>query len=292
MTDTQTSIRELHDDYAKQVNLAVAEGRDDLVDTLSTRFASARRGAPAAPGTTKASRASTASRAGGKDVSGERAHGPLPVLLVGLTVVTGLVDAFSYLSLGHVFVANMTGNVVFVGFGLAGAGGISLVASLVAVLAFALGAALGGRWSARQPPHRGRLLAVGAAAQTVLVVAAATLALVAGLTGSTTRLLLIVLLATAMGGQNAVARRLAVPDLTTTVLTLTVTGLVADTTTTKVRLRRLVPVLAMLGGAFAGGVLLRWVSPTAPLWTAALVLAATAIVVHRATGRPHAETWR
>jgi hypothetical protein len=43
----------------------------------------------------------------------DRPHGPLPALLVVcMTVVTGLVDAFSYLSLGHVFVANMTGNVV------------------------------------------------------------------------------------------------------------------------------------------------------------------------------------
>src|SRR5215210_6908099 len=40
-------------------------------------------------------------------------HGPLPPLLLGLTLVTGLVDAFSYLLLGHVFVANMAGNVVF-----------------------------------------------------------------------------------------------------------------------------------------------------------------------------------
>jgi uncharacterized membrane protein YoaK (UPF0700 family) len=214
------------------------------------------------------------------------------VLLVGLTIVTGLVDAFSYLSLGHVFVANMTGNVVFAGFGLAGAGGISLVASIVAVLAFALGAALGGRWSARRAPHRGRLLSVGAAVQTVLVVSAAALTAIAGVTGSATRLVLIVLLATAMGAQNAVARRLAVPDLTTTVLTLTVTGLVADATTPRVRLRRVVPVLAMLGGAFAGAALLRWVSASAPLWTAAVVLAATAIVVRRATGRPHAEAWR
>ncbi len=39
-------------------------------------------------------------------------HGPLPPLLLALTVVTGLVDAFSYLVLGQVFVANMTGNVV------------------------------------------------------------------------------------------------------------------------------------------------------------------------------------
>ena len=43
-------------------------------------------------------------------------HGPLPLLLMLLTTVTGLVDAVSYLALNHVFVANMTGNVVFLGF--------------------------------------------------------------------------------------------------------------------------------------------------------------------------------
>src|SRR6476661_2081834 len=67
-------------------------------------------------------------------MTADRSHGPLPVLLVGLTVVTGLVDAFSYLRLGHVFVANMTGNVVFLGFGLAGAGDVSIVASLLAIV--------------------------------------------------------------------------------------------------------------------------------------------------------------
>lgn len=50
-------------------------------------------------------------------------QGPLPPLLLALTLVTGLVDAFSYLILGHVFVANMTGNVVLLGFALAGAPG-------------------------------------------------------------------------------------------------------------------------------------------------------------------------
>ena len=64
--------------------------------------------------------------------------------------------------------------------------------------------------------------------------------------------MLIGLLALAMGGQNAVVRRLAVPDLTTTVLTLTVSGLVADTTSQSVRGRRLISVLAMLGGALTG----------------------------------------
>src|SRR6516164_4230187 len=60
-------------------------------------------------------------------------NGPLSPLLLGLTVLTGLVDAFSYLVLGHVFVANMTGNVVFSGFAITGAPGFSLAASLAAL---------------------------------------------------------------------------------------------------------------------------------------------------------------
>src|ERR671931_270773 len=103
-------------------------------------------------------------------------HRPLPRLLLGLTVVTGLVDAFSYLSLGHVFVANMTGNVVFLGFGLAGVGDIAIGASLAAILAFMLGAALGGRWAAKRAPHRGHLLAAAATVQAGLVAGAATVA--------------------------------------------------------------------------------------------------------------------
>ena len=176
-------------------------------------------------------------------------HGPLPLLLVCLTVVTGLVDAFSYLRLGHVFVANMTGNVVFLGFALAGVGEISIVASLLAIVAFALGAVLGGRWAAGRALHRGHLLAAATAVQAGTVLVASVIASTAGVEGPTVRLTLIGLLALAMGGQNAVVRRLAVPDLTTTVLTLTVTGLVADTTAPSVRGRRLISVLAMLAGA-------------------------------------------
>ena len=73
-------------------------------------------------------------------VGGERAHATDAIrtavgTLVTLTVVTGLVDAVSYLALGHVFVANMTGNVVFLGFALAGApAGLSALAALAAFL--------------------------------------------------------------------------------------------------------------------------------------------------------------
>ena len=71
-------------------------------------------------------------------------HGPLPAILIGLTVITGMVDALSILALGRVFVANMTGNVVFIGFAIGGAEEFSLLGSLLALLGFALGAAAGG----------------------------------------------------------------------------------------------------------------------------------------------------
>lgn len=225
-------------------------------------------------------------------MSSDRPHGPLPVLLVCLTVVTGLVDAFAYLRLGHVFVANMTGNVVFLGFALAGVGAISVVSSLLAVVAFAVGAAVGGRWAAGRAVHRGLLLAAATSVQAGLVLVACVIASTAGAHGSAVRLTLIGLLALAMGGQNAVVRRLAVPDLTTTVLTLTVTGLVADTTPPSVRARRVISVLAMLGGALTGGVLLRWVGLAAPLWLAAAILVACAAGAYTATRRAESQAWR
>jgi uncharacterized membrane protein YoaK (UPF0700 family) len=110
--------------------------------------------------------------------------------------------------------------------------------------------------------------------------------------GSAARLTLIGLLALAMGGQNAVVRRLAVPDLTTTVLTLTVTGLVADTTSPSVRTRRLLSLAAMLAGALTGGVLLHWVAVAAPLWLAAVLLAVCAAAAFIAVGRPRSQAWR
>ncbi len=128
-------------------------------------------------------------------MTADRQHGPLPVLLVCLTVVTGLVDSFSYLSLGRVFVANMTGNVVFLGFALAGVGEISIVASLIAVSAFAVGATVGGRVAAGRAMHRGRLLAAATSVQAGVVLVASVIATIAGAQGSAVRLTLVGLLA-------------------------------------------------------------------------------------------------
>src|SRR6202161_4651553 len=94
-------------------------------------------------------------------------HGPLPPLLVSMTLVTGLVDAFSYLVLGHVFVANMTGNVVLLGFAVIGAPGFSVTASVVAIASFAVGGAVGGRIGSRLGGHRGRHLRSAAIVQVV-----------------------------------------------------------------------------------------------------------------------------
>ena len=207
----------------------------------------------------------------------EDPHGPLSPLLLGLTVVTGLVDAFSYLVLGHVFVANMTGNVVFLGFALAGAAGFSIPASLSALGAFCLGALAGGRLGVYLHAHRGHLLGTASGVEAVLVGASVAIAAAAGNPGSSgTRYVLIVLLGLAMGMQNAVARKLAVPDLTTTVLTLTITGIVADG-----RLaggggskagRRLLSVLAMFVGGLVGALLILRVSRTLGIAVALAIL--------------------
>ena len=61
-----------------------------------------------------------------------------------LTFTTGLVDAVSYLGLGRVFTANMTGNIVLLGFGIAGSAGLPVVAPLVSLGAFLAGSAAGG----------------------------------------------------------------------------------------------------------------------------------------------------
>lgn len=205
-------------------------------------------------------------------------HGPLPLLLVLMTIVTGLVDAFSYLQLGHVFVANMTGNVVFLSFALGGAPGFLWWASLLAIFTFIAGAFLGGWIAHTRGRHRGRHLLIAAGLQTVFVLASFVVALLLPTPYDDAALVpLIVLLGMGMGLQNATARALAVPDLTTTVLTLTITGISADSsaaggTSSKIG-RRLVSIISMFLGGLIGVLLIEahhgaWV-----------LLAATALLV-------------
>jgi uncharacterized membrane protein YoaK (UPF0700 family) len=209
-------------------------------------------------------------------------QGPLPPLLVLMTVVTGLVDAFSYLALGHVFVANMTGNVVFLAFALAGAHGFSIPASVAALGAFGVGALASGRLGWRLAAHRGRFLGVAAAGQALFLVAGVVLAAQGGSPVPTGyRYGLIVVLAVSMGIQNGTARKLAVPDLTTTVLTLTLTGISADSAVVggsgSRAGRRLVSVTAMLAGAVVGATFVVRAHIVYPLVIALGILVAVAV---------------
>jgi uncharacterized membrane protein YoaK (UPF0700 family) len=210
---------------------------------------------------------------------------PLPAMLLALTVVTGIVDAVSFLGPGHVFTANMTGNVVFLGFAVAGAPGLSISRSLVSLFTFLVGAAIGGRLGAAMADSRRKAWLIAASLIEGLLLFAAALAslgidhhwafpessLYAG----------IVLTALAMGLRNATVRRLAVPDLTTTVLTLTLTGLAADSSlaggANSRIVRRIASVLLMFAGAAIGTLLLR-LGLALPLFlSGACVLAVTTV---------------
>ncbi len=148
--------------------------------------------------------------------------------LIVLTMVSGLVDAVSYLGLGHVFTANMTGNVVLLGFAAAGASGFSAPACLTSLGAFLAGAAAAGRIGRRLSSRR-TLLAVAMTTEALATGVAAVIAAAAsGVSSGWPRFTIIAVLAFGMGVRNSTIRRLSVPDLTTTVLTMTLTGLAAD----------------------------------------------------------------
>ncbi|MCU1546493.1 MAG: hypothetical protein JWP30_1593 [Homoserinimonas sp.] len=204
-------------------------------------------------------------------------------LMLALTFSTGIIDAVGFLGLDRVFTANMTGNVVILGMGLAGAQDLPILGPAAALAAFMLGAAAGGfslrrrsagEWSATMTVLLGvvglLLLAIGIA---VLLVETPGEAALLAITGT---------LAGAMGLQAAAARTLAVKDVTTVVITSTITGLAADlwlrNTQGNVR-RRASVVLLMLAGAVAGAALLQ-VHLGAGLIVAAVICFACAILGH------------
>jgi uncharacterized membrane protein YoaK (UPF0700 family) len=204
----------------------------------------------------------------------------LSVLLV-LTMLSGLVDGVCYLGLGRVFTANMTGNVVVLGFAAAGAPGFSVTASLTSLGLFLVGAVAGGRVSAHFP-RRSRMLVTAVALEAALVAIAAVVAFAASSVATGwARYSTIAILAFAMGIRNAVVRHLAVPDMTTTVLTMTLTGLAADSGMAgggNPRAgRRIGAVLAMLVGAIVGAWLFLHHGAALPLAISAAVAAVAGV---------------
>jgi uncharacterized membrane protein YoaK (UPF0700 family) len=211
--------------------------------------------------------------------------------LLALTLASGLVDAVCYLGLGRVFTANMTGNVVVLGFAAAGAAGFSVPATLTSLALFLVGAICASRAAVPiAAGGRSRLLLVAIGTETVFVAAGALVAfLVPSVGQGWPRYLVIALLAFAMGVRNATVRRLAVPDMTTTVLTMTLTGLAADSFLAggqnQGSVRRASVVLAMLAGAVVSAALYLHIGAALPLLIAAALVAVAGVAFWRSQGR-------
>jgi uncharacterized membrane protein YoaK (UPF0700 family) len=212
----------------------------------------------------------------------------IPYVLLGMTAVTGLVDAVSFLSLGRVFTANMTGNVVILAFATARVPGLSIAYSLTALLSFLVGAIFGGRIMARAvADSQIRFAAQAFLLEDVFLFAASLCAIGYRrdlLEHSFQPFALIALTALAMGTRNAAVRKLAIPDLTTTVLTLTITGIGADSSlanSNNPRLaRRVASVVAMFLGAALGAVIIRY-SISAALWLGTAISALCSAALFR-----------
>lgn len=218
---------------------------------------------------------------------------PLPLVLVVLTITTGLVDAVSVLGLGRVFTANMTGNIVFLGFAIAGTPGLSVPLYLASIAGFLVGAVLGGRLAVALTglPRRQWLLTIAVLEAGLFLIAAVCARgyNIESLTPTNQLYAMIILTAVAMGLRNATVRRLAVPDLTTTVLTLTMTGIAADSPLaggTNPRLgRRITSVISILVGGAIGAWLVYRVGLALPLVLtgAGIFLATVVYAMHPAS---------
>ncbi len=182
--------------------------------------------------------------------------------LIALTFASGVIDAASYLGLGHIFTANMTGNTVFLAIAAGQRDLLTAVRSAVALLGFAVGALVGGRHLGTEKdgspwPHRATHLVWTELA--FLVGFAVLWVLVAGAPDGTEALALISLGSVGMGFQSSVGRKLAVPGVTTNVLTMAFTGLMAELAAFGIsgpnEKRWTVAIVSLASGAALGGLL-------------------------------------
>lgn len=204
------------------------------------------------------------------------------IALLLLTFTTGLIDAVSVLVLGHVFVANMTGNVVFLGFWFAPHTRVDLTAALVAFAGFVVGAIIAGRFARHLDSDVPRWLTTALGLEALML---AVLAILSG-TGvldyrDNTKLLLIAGLAVAFGSQHATARQFGIQELSTTVLTSTIVAIGFDSRlaggTGEGEKLRYVVVLTLCSGAVVGATLTRFtVAPIIAL--AALIVSVSAAI--------------
>jgi uncharacterized membrane protein YoaK (UPF0700 family) len=216
----------------------------------------------------------------------------LPAVLLVLTFATGIVDAVSYLGLGRVFTGLQTGNVVVLGFALAGTPGFSVAPPAVSLAAFFAGAVSGGRLAVTLGRRHRRWFSLALVIEALLVALAGAAAVGVPTDVATGRRLLVVaLLALGMGLRSATVRRLDVPELTTTVVTSTITALATDRSGRGPELARRLWRVATLGlrllGAVAGALLVRETLVLPFLLVAGLIAVAAAVYVAPVVAREH-----
>ncbi len=210
--------------------------------------------------------------------------------LLVLTFVTGIVDATSFLGLGQVFAAMQTGNVIFLGLGVAGAAGAPVVAPLIALVAFVGGGGLGALLGRCQAAGPGRVLLAALAIEVALLAGAAILSTAVDVSpGALFAYVTIALLSLAMGLRNTVVRGFAGPNLATTVLNLTLTALTSPAPLSVASGsdlgQRAAAFVAILAGAATGALLLK-TSLALPLATAAAITLAAGLAHLRARPGP------
>ncbi|MFD9669212.1 YoaK family protein [Rhodococcus sp. NPDC059968] len=206
------------------------------------------------------------------------------VLMLVLTFVTGVLDAVGYLGLDKVFTGNMTGNVVILAMSLGSGEELPVLGPLIALVMFTLGA-VGAGIALRT--HAGRwnwtiavLLTIGTAV--LVTVGIATLVAGPALT-HTTSVIIAAVIALQMGSQACIARKLAVRDMTTVVVTSTLTSLAGENFIRGRRdslwNRRAGAICIIFVGAGAGTLLLA-VDMTYAIAVSAIATATVAIIGH------------
>ncbi len=214
-------------------------------------------------------------------------------LMLALTFSTGIVDAVGYLGLDKVFAGNMTGNVVILGMALAGADDLPWIGPLLALFAFMFGAVVGGRvlrpvatgWTTRTT---WLFAAVGAVQAVLAMIVVAT----SGPPPQPWEYLVTFFLAASMGVQAATARHIAVKDVTTVVVTSTITGFAADSRlaggTGQLWIRRLLAIVLIAAGAGVGALLLQ-IHLACGIGAAAALTVLAALLGHLAAHAKHAD---
>ncbi len=207
--------------------------------------------------------------------------------LLLLTASTGIIDAASYIALDRVFTGNMTGNVLFIGFGLVGVAGIPFLNNALALVGFICGAVLGARTTKRSErlgfERSGGLVLV---ASSLITLSVSIYWHFEPAVAGTEQIALTTLLAGLMGAQVASVKPIGNSDITTVVVTSTITNLARESRLAghgqprHIWMRRSAAIASIgIGGALGALLVIHWGGPSSLVLAAATSAAATTLLI-------------